>query len=91
MPGHRFVDRVVDDLVDEVVQSGLSRRADIHPRPSANSLNPLQHIDVGGVVAANVPLAGRLVRLLVQIRRRERRRRAAAPTVQVPAGSTCKS
>ena len=46
-----LVDRVVDDLVDQVVKATLTGRADVHAGPLANRLEPLQHRDVGGLVA----------------------------------------
>ena len=48
--GQRFVDRVVDDLVDEVVQAALGRRADVHAGAFANRLEPLEHLDLPCVV-----------------------------------------
>ena len=42
----RFVDGVVDDLVDHVVQAGtVIGVADIHARPLAHGVEPLQHPD----------------------------------------------
>ena len=49
--GQRLVDRVVDDLVDEVVQSARPGRADVHARALADRLEPLEDGDVLGVVA----------------------------------------
>ena len=51
--GHRLVDRVVDDLPDEVVQAARVGRADVHARPAADRLEALEDLDArGGVVAA---------------------------------------
>ena len=51
--GQRLVDRVVDDLVDEVMQPGGTRRADVHRRPLANGLEAFEDLDlVRAVVAA---------------------------------------
>jgi hypothetical protein len=36
--GQGFVDRVVHDLVDEVVETHVARRADVHGRTLANGL-----------------------------------------------------
>ncbi len=42
----RFVDRVVDDLVDHVMQAGtVIGIADIHARPLAHRVEPVQHLD----------------------------------------------
>ena len=48
--GQRLVDRVVDDLVDEMVQTTLARGPDVHTRTLAHRLEPLEHSDVLGVV-----------------------------------------
>ena len=48
--GERFVDRVVDDLVDEVMQSALGRRADVHAGAFANRLESLENLDLPSVV-----------------------------------------
>ena len=57
--GHRLVDRVVDDLPDEVVQAALTGRADVHAGPLADRFESLQHLDRGGVVVDAVgPLGG---------------------------------
>ena len=49
--GQRLVDRVVDDLVDEVVQAAQARRADVHARALAHGLEALEDGDVLGVVS----------------------------------------
>ena len=44
--GQRFVDGVVDDFVDHVMQAGaVIGVADIHARPLAHGVEPLQHPD----------------------------------------------
>jgi hypothetical protein len=49
--GQGLVDGVVDDLVNEMVQAGRAGGADVHRRPLAHGLEPLEHLDlVGGVV-----------------------------------------
>ena len=49
--GQRLVDRVVDDLVDQMVQPARPGRPDVHRRPLANRLQALENLDlVGGVV-----------------------------------------
>ena len=56
---HRLVDRVVDDFVHEVVQSGRSRRSDVHARALAHGLEALQHGDVLGRIRHARRLSGR--------------------------------
>ena len=46
MAGERFIDRVVDDLVDHVMQAGaVIGVADIHARPFANGIEAFQNPD----------------------------------------------
>ena len=48
--GHRLVDRVVDDLPDEVMEAADIGRADVHARAAANRLEALEDLDaLGGV------------------------------------------
>ena len=42
----RLVDRVVDHLVDEVMQSGWSGRPDVHRRPLADRFQTLENLDL---------------------------------------------
>ena len=63
--GERLVDGVVDDLVDEVVQSAHAGGPDVHAGSLANRLETLEHGDVLRVVAA---LAGAPVELAVVLR-----------------------
>jgi hypothetical protein len=42
--GEGLVDRVVDDLPDEVVQTADAGRADVHARALANRLEPLRTV-----------------------------------------------
>ena len=63
--GERLVDGVVDDLVDEVVQTAHAGRPDVHAGSLANRLEPLEHGDVLRVVAA---FAGATVELAVVLR-----------------------
>ena len=44
--GHRLVDRVVDDFVDQVVQAAQGRIADVHARPFADVLQVAQVLRV---------------------------------------------
>ena len=55
MAGDRLVHRVVDHLGEEMMQRVGVGAADIHARAAAHRLEPLQHLDRGGVV---VGLAG---------------------------------
>src|SRR5262249_54202680 len=50
-PVDHLVDRVVDDLPQQVVVAGGVGAADVHRRPLADRLQPLQHLDVGRAVA----------------------------------------
>ena len=44
--GQRLVDRVVDDLVDEVMQARRAGRADVHRRPLAHGLEAFEDLDL---------------------------------------------
>jgi hypothetical protein len=56
--GHRLVERVVDDLPDEVVEAADVGRADVHPGPSPDRLQALEDLDARrGVVARDAGLA----------------------------------
>ena len=45
VPGQGLVDGVVHNLVDEVVETTLSGRADVHTRALANRLKPFENGD----------------------------------------------
>ena len=45
-----LVDRVVDDLVDQVVEARRTRGTDVHPGPLAHGLQALENRDVLGRV-----------------------------------------
>jgi len=63
--GERLVDRVVDDLEDHVVQaSAVLRVADVHARPLAHGLEPLEDLDRAGAVFAGRVAAARLRRCI---------------------------
>jgi hypothetical protein len=47
----RLVNRVINNLVDEVVESPLARRPDVHAGAASNCLESLQDGDVLGVIA----------------------------------------
>src|SRR5450759_1999713 len=55
--GHGLVDRVVDDLPNEMVQAADIGRADEHARASANGIEALEDLDALGVVVAGGGLA----------------------------------
>jgi hypothetical protein len=69
LSGHRLVDRVVDDLPDQVMETARVGRADVHARALADSLEALEDLDAGGVVVRGVPRA-----LATAVRGRSRRR-----------------
>ena len=48
--GERLVDRVVDHLIDKVVQTPRPGGADVHARAFANRLQAFQHLDLLGAV-----------------------------------------
>ena len=50
VPGQRFVDRIVHDLIDQMVQAARPGGADIHARALADGLEALQHLDLAAVV-----------------------------------------
>jgi hypothetical protein len=43
--GERLVHRVVHDFVDEMVQTALTGRPDVHTRALANGFKPLEYGD----------------------------------------------
>src|SRR6185295_17172675 len=56
VPGHRLVDRVVDDLVDQVVQTRRAGGSDVHAGPLTDRFETLENGDVlGGIRHARVP------------------------------------
>ena len=44
--GKRLIDRVVDDLIDEVVQAARPRGADVHARALPDGLQTLENLDL---------------------------------------------
>ena len=48
--GHRLVDRVVDDLEDQVMESADARVADEHPGALADGIEALEDLDFPGAV-----------------------------------------
>ena len=51
-PGECLVDRVVDHLVDEVMEAARARRADVHARAQPDRLETLENGDVLGGVSS---------------------------------------
>src|SRR5205823_9709120 len=49
-PLERLVDRVVHDLVDEVMEAAEARRADVHARPKPDRLEAFEDRDVPSCV-----------------------------------------
>ena len=56
--GERFVDRVVHDFVDQMVQSHLAGRADVHGGTFAHRFHAAEHFDGVGVVVAVASVDG---------------------------------
>ena len=54
--GQRFVDRVVDDLVDEMVQARRAGRPDVHGRALPDGFEALENLDFVGAVVIGAPL-----------------------------------
>ena len=48
--GEGFVDRVIDDLVYQMMQAALIRRADIHARSAANGFKAFEHLNLALVI-----------------------------------------
>ncbi len=56
--GHGFVDAVVDDLVDKVLEPALVGAPDIHAGPAPHGFQTAQHLDIlGGIVVTSDCLA----------------------------------
>ncbi len=64
--GERLVDRVVDDLPDQVVQAALTRGPDVHARPLPHGFEALEDLDRGGVVGRGAVDHHREVRVEVR-------------------------
>ena len=48
--GQGFVHRVVDDLVDQMMQAAFAGRSDVHSGTHPDGLETFQHLDLGGAV-----------------------------------------
>ena len=49
--GHGFVDGVVDDFVDKVMEAALVGAADVHAGATTDGLEAFEDLDIGGSVA----------------------------------------
>src|SRR5262245_57398500 len=49
-----FVDRVVDDFIDEMMQASRTRRADVHGWTLPHGLEPLENLDLVGGILGNI-------------------------------------
>ena len=77
--GDRLVHRVVEDFGEQVVQGPLVGAADIHAGAFADGLQPFQHLDRrGGVAAGDVSLDGLRRRCGLQLQGRFRGGRGCA-------------
>ena len=56
--GHGFVDGVVHDFPDQMMQAQLGGRADVHRRALAHRFEAAENFDRGGVVAVTRSFAG---------------------------------
>ena len=52
--GKMFIDGVVHDLIDQMIETPCGNAADIHAGPCPYSLKSLQHFDTGGVVIISI-------------------------------------
>ena len=50
MAGHRFVDRIIDDFVDEVVQAARRGVADVHAGTFANVFYVIENLNCAFVI-----------------------------------------
>ena len=48
--GQRFVDRIVDHFIHEMVQTQIASRSDIHRGTFAHRFHPAEHFDGVGVI-----------------------------------------
>src|SRR5437868_13678931 len=82
--GKRLVDRVVDHLVDEVMEAAGTRRADVHARAQPHRLEALENGDVLGGIGSfshqKSPAKGPESNLSKSTRRSGRQRRFRGST-----------
>ena len=50
VPGERLVDGVIDDLVDQMMQTAFGGRTDVHAGAFAHGLETLEHLDLTFVI-----------------------------------------
>ena len=60
-----FVNGVVHDFIDQMMQTAFRRGADIHPRTLTYSLQSFEHLNLGGIVFVAFVHAVRLFRLVL--------------------------
>ncbi len=58
MAAQGFVDRVIDDLIDEMMQSHLAGRADVHRRTQPNRGQSLENGNILSRVASTLLFPG---------------------------------
>ena len=49
--GQRFVDAIVHDFPQQMMQSAYAGGADVHARTHPNGVQPFQHLDFSSVVS----------------------------------------
>ena len=50
IPGQRFVDTIIHDFIDQMMQPFAGSAADIHSRPFPDSFQPFQNLNLLGAV-----------------------------------------
>ena len=48
--GQMFIDRIIEDFKDHVVQTAFIGVADVHARPLSHRFEALKFVDLGGIV-----------------------------------------
>ncbi len=66
----RFIDAVVNDFVDEVMQTAGRGIPDVHGGPLADPFDPLEHADIAGIVGGVVVGLPQLTRVFFGLGRR---------------------
>jgi hypothetical protein len=70
--GKRFVDRVVHDLVDQVMQPGRPSRADVHRGALPDGVEAFENLDLVGAVVLGIAVAIAVARSRGRLRGRRR-------------------